>query len=169
MVSVSSTVSTPMSGLKVCIIPHFVTPPFSDILEDQLLEPNELPNIKTGSLQQFIQNAESKRARKVLRVIHAPSDFIQQLPFTTDYLVWHETRSLPYWNTRLLVPCNGTITTMLMLYKSGHSFLMALAFIWKSAQAANGSLSGVLLSFHLIPTILQRGISFFLNFCRCEW
>ena len=85
-----------MSGLKVCIIPHFVTPPFSDILEDQSLEPTELPNIKTGSLQQFVQNAESKRARKVLRVIHAPSDFIQQLPFTTDYLAWRETRSLPY-------------------------------------------------------------------------
>jgi hypothetical protein len=65
-------------------------------LPDQSLEPLKSTNIKTGSLHQFVQNAESKRARKVLRVIHAPSDVIEQLPFTTDYLAWRETRSLAY-------------------------------------------------------------------------
>ena len=49
-----------------------------------------------GSLQQFVENTESERARKVLRVIRAPSHLMQQLPFTTDYLVWHKTPSLPY-------------------------------------------------------------------------
>jgi hypothetical protein len=96
MVSVCSTLSIPTSGSKVCIISHIVTTLFSDILQDQSLEPSESTNIKTGSLDQFFQNAESKRARKVLRVIHAPSDSMEQLPFTTDYLAWRETRSLAY-------------------------------------------------------------------------
>jgi hypothetical protein len=65
-------------------------------LEDQSLLPTESTNIKTGSLHQFVQNSESKKAKKVLRVIHAPSDLMQQFPFTTDYLAWRETRSLPY-------------------------------------------------------------------------
>ena len=80
----------------MCIVSHIITTPFSDILQDQSLVPSESTNIKTGSLDQFFQNTESKRARKVLRVIHAPSDFMEQLPFTTDYLAWRETQSLAY-------------------------------------------------------------------------
>ena len=60
------------------------------------MAPTESPNVKTGSLQQFVENAESERARKVLRVIRAPSHLMRQLPFTTDYLAWRETPSLPY-------------------------------------------------------------------------
>jgi len=73
-----------------------VTTLFSNILEDQSLEPSGSTNVKTGSLQQFFQNAESRSTRKILRVIHAPCDFVDQLPFTTDYLAWRETRSLTY-------------------------------------------------------------------------
>ena len=47
-------------------------------------------------MDQFFENAESKRAKKILRVIHAPSDSMEQLAFTTDYLAWHETQSLAY-------------------------------------------------------------------------
>jgi len=48
-------------------------------------------------LEQFVENAsESPQHRKVLRVIHAPSDVIQKLPFATDYLAWRETQSFVY-------------------------------------------------------------------------
>ena len=123
MVSVSSTVSTPMSGLKVCIIPHFVTPPFSDILEDQSLEPTELLNIKTGSLQQFVQNAESKGQGR------SSGSFMLLPTLSSNYpsqlTIWRGAKldlfpTVKRRNTRLSVPCDGTITTMLMLYKSGH-------------------------------------------------
>ena len=87
----------------MCNISH---PPhcLSDIFEDQSLPPSESDNIKTGSLQQFFHNAEAQKTRKVLRVIHAPSDYTQQQSFTTDYLVsfttdylaWRETQSRPY-------------------------------------------------------------------------
>jgi hypothetical protein len=96
MGSVTSTVPIPTSRFKVCIISPIVTTAFSDILQDQSLVPSESANFKTGSLDQFFENAESKRARKVLRVIHAPSDSMNQLPFTTDYRAWRETRSAAY-------------------------------------------------------------------------
>ncbi|KIM35727.1 hypothetical protein M413DRAFT_32284 [Hebeloma cylindrosporum] len=64
--------------------------------EDQSLSSSNFSNIKTGTLLQFIENAELPRTRKVLRVIRAPSDEVQQLPFATDLLAWRETRSLTY-------------------------------------------------------------------------
>ena len=69
---------------------------FSDILEDQSLVPSESSNIKMGIMDQFFQNMESKTSRKILRVIHTPSDSMEQLAFTTDYLTWHETHSQMY-------------------------------------------------------------------------
>lgn len=82
-----------MSEFKVCPISHIVT--CLIYFEDQSLE-SSASNIKTGSLHHFFQNAESKSARKILKVIHAPSDFVEQLPFATEYLAWRETRSLTY-------------------------------------------------------------------------
>jgi hypothetical protein len=65
-------------------------------LKDQSLSGSHQDNIRIGTLQQFVDNAESSTGSKVLRVIHAPSDFVHQLPFTTEYLAWRETRSLTY-------------------------------------------------------------------------
>ncbi|KIM38064.1 hypothetical protein M413DRAFT_13028 [Hebeloma cylindrosporum] len=65
-------------------------------IEDQSLLPSASTCLRTGSLQQFVDNAESKRGSKILRVIHAPSDSVQQMSFTTEYLAWRETRSLTY-------------------------------------------------------------------------
>jgi len=67
-----------------------------DVFKDQTLPPSKSSSIKTGSLQLFFQNAEAQRTRKVLRVIHAPSDHTQQQPFATDYFAWRETQSHPY-------------------------------------------------------------------------
>jgi len=53
-------------------------------------------NIKRGTLQQFVDNAE-EQTRKVLRVIHAPSEAVDQwFPFATKHLAWRETPSLTY-------------------------------------------------------------------------
>lgn len=96
MESVHSTVSTRTSGFKVCTDSQIACH-LSDLFEDQSLEPSaSSTNIKTGSLHQFFENAESKRRRKVLKVVHAPSDFMEQLPFASEYLAWRETRSLAY-------------------------------------------------------------------------
>jgi hypothetical protein len=77
-------------------ISHIVATAFSDILQGQSLVPLESSNIKMGTMDQFFQNAEAKTSRKILRVIHAPSDSMEQLAFTTDYLAWRETRSQTY-------------------------------------------------------------------------
>jgi len=60
-------------------------------LEDQSLSPLEGKNIKTGTLEQFVEKASESLSRKVLRVIHAPSDVMQKLPFVTEYLAWRAT------------------------------------------------------------------------------
>jgi hypothetical protein len=66
-------------------------------LVDQSLSPFQAENIKTGTLEQFVKNAsESPQRCKVLRVIHAPSNVMQKLPFATEYLAWHETQSFMY-------------------------------------------------------------------------
>ena len=58
--------------------------------------PLNAQSIKTGILQQFVENAKMPESCKVLRVIHVPSDFVEQLPFATKYLAWRETLSLMY-------------------------------------------------------------------------
>ncbi len=52
--------------------------------------------MKIGTLRQFVDNSTSDAGGKILRVIHAPSDVLKQLPFATEYLAWRETRSLTY-------------------------------------------------------------------------
>lgn len=47
-------------------------------------------------MQQFVDNAE-EQTRKVLRVIHAPSEAVDhRFPFATEHLAWRETTSLTY-------------------------------------------------------------------------
>ena len=48
-------------------------------------------------MQQFVENTEHEAGwQKILRVIHAPSDLMPQLPFATEHLVLQETRSLTH-------------------------------------------------------------------------